>query len=298
MFATCRVLVLALLVSGGADAACPPAGQTKESLQALKAVQWRVAGAGAGAARERLALGLLDCLADPDPQLRDEIAFDALSAWMRGAELSAGALHEIRTRLLVVLAEPAEGAGFRQPFAALVLAEVARVDRLRPFLQADERAALVQHGARYVAGVRDYRGHDAREGWRHGVAHGADLLLQLSLNPRLERDQGVALRDAIATQIMPAGEQFYRYGEADRLMAPVFYLGRRDWWQAQDWQAWFDALLARRTPGGATTEAGLAQRHNLSAFLSALYVALQEQADAAMKERLLPGLRKSLKALD
>jgi broad specificity phosphatase PhoE len=96
---------------------------------------------------------------------------------------------------------------------------------------------------------------------------------------------------------MPAGEQFYRYGEADRLMAPVFYLGRRDWWQAGDWQAWLDALLAQRKPGGATTETGLAQRHNLGAFLSALYVAVQEQADDAMKQRLLPGLRKALKAL-
>ena len=30
--------------------------------------------------------------------------------------------------------------------------------------------------------VRDYRGFDAKQGWRHGVAHGADLLLQLSRN--------------------------------------------------------------------------------------------------------------------
>ncbi len=298
MFAPCRVIVLVLLVGGSAHAACPPAGQTRESLQTLKAGQWRVAGDGAEADRARLSLGLLDCLADPDPQWRDEIAFEALSAWMRGAALSTTTLQEIRTRLLAVLAEPADAAGFRQPFAALVLAEIARVDRLQPFLSADERAALIERAARYLAGVRDYRGHDAREGWRHGVAHGADLILQLSLNPRLERAQGEALREAIATQVMPAGEQFYRYGEPDRLLAPVFYLGRRGWWQASDWQTWFDALLARRVPGGAATEARLAEHHNLGGFLSALYVAVQEQGDDAMKERLLPGLRKSLKALD
>jgi Protein of unknown function (DUF2785) len=292
-----RILVLALLIGSGAQAACPPAGQTRESLQALKAAQWRLAGEGAEAAREALSLGLLDCLADPDPLLRDAIAFEALSAWMRARQLSVATLQEIRARLMAVLAEPPDAAGFRQPFAALALAEVARVDRLQPFLAADERAALVERGTRYLAGVRDYRGHDARDGWRHGVAHAADLMLQLSLNPQLQRAQAEAMLEAIAAQAMPAGEHFYRYGEPDRLMTPVFYLGRRGWWQAEDWQAWFDALIARRTPGGATTEAGLAQRHNLGAFLAALYVAVQEQADDAMKQRLLPGLRKALKAL-
>lgn len=290
------LLSLLWVAVGWAHAACPPEGQSKASLQALKAAQWRVAGSDAEAARPALALGLLDCLADADPVLRDELAFEALSTWMRAKALPAATLQTMRTRLQAVLAEPADGAGFRQPFAALVLAEIARVDRLGPFLSADERASLIDQGTRYLAGVRDYRGHDPRDGWRHGVAHGADLMLQLSLNPALERAQGEALLEAIASQVMPPGDHFYRHGEPGRLMTPVFYLGRRGWWQAQDWQAWFDAVLARRAPGGPTTDTTLAQRHNLGAFLSALYVALQEQGDDAMKQRLLPGLRKALKA--
>ena len=93
--ATRRILVLALLVAGGAHAACPPAGQTRESLQTLKAAQWRLTGGGAEAAREVLSLALLDCLADPDPLLRDEIAFEALSAWMRARQLSVATLQQI-----------------------------------------------------------------------------------------------------------------------------------------------------------------------------------------------------------
>ena len=290
------LLVLVLVALGWAHAACPPAGQSKDSLQALKAAQWRVASSDAETARQMLALELLDCLADADPVLRDEIAFEALSTWMRAKALPAATLQAMRTLLQSMLAEPADGAGFRQAFAALTLAEIARVDRLGLFLSADERASLIEQGTRYLSGVRDYRGHDARDGWRHGVAHGADLMLQLSLNPQLERAQGEALLKAIASQVMPAGDHFYRYGEPQRLMAPVFYLGRRGWWQVEDWQAWFDALLARRAPGSPATETTLAQRHNLSAFLSALYVTVQEQGDDAMKQRLLPGLRKALKA--
>lgn len=288
----------AAAVVRAAAPACPPAGHGLASLQALKAARWQLPGPDAAAARPALALALLDCLGDADPVLRDDLAFEALQAWMRAGQLDEATLRQIGQRLQAALAAPPDAAGFVQPFSALVLAEVARVDRLQPFLTPAERAALVAQAARYLAGVRDYRGFDAREGWRHGVAHGADLALQLSLNPALDRAMGETLRDAVATQVMPPGEQAWRYGEPDRLMAPVFYLGRRAWWSAADWQAWFDALAARRLRTGATTQAGLAQRHNLGAFLSALYVALQESPDAALRERLLPGLRAALRTLD
>ena len=266
-------------------------------MQALKSTQWRLPVAEPDAARQSLALELLDCLADPDPVLRDELAFEALSSWMRGKALTVPTLQAIRRRLSAILDGPADEAGFRQPFAALALAEVARVDRLQPFLSAPERAALVAVAAAYLAAVRDYRGHDTQQGWRHGVAHGADLALQLSLNPALQREQAETLLAAIASQVMPAGDHAYRYGEGERLMAPVFYLGRRAWWQADDWQRWFAALSARRGPSQPATPLTLARRHNLSLFLSALYVAVQENSDADLKARLLPGLRKALTEL-
>lgn len=281
-----------------ADSGCPPPGHTAQSLQQLKAAGWALAGPGAEAERHALALALLGCLGDADPQLRDALAFEALQAWMRASQIDAATLRRIGARLQAALAAPADAAGFVQPFSALVLAEVARVDRLQPFLTPAERAGLVDAAARYLAGVRDLRGFDPGEGWRHGVAHGADLALQLSLNPALDRVMGEALRQAVAAQVMPLGAHAWRHGEPDRLMAPVFYLGRRPWWSASDWQAWFDALAARRQRGGATTLIGLAQRHNLSAFLSALYVAVQESPDAAQRERLLPGLRAALRTLD
>ena len=277
-----------------AQAACPPAGHSRASLDALKAARWRVDDA---AVRQPLALGLADCLADPDPALRDGVAFEALQAWMRGRLLDTATVQALRTRLMATLAAPADGAGFAQPFAALVLAEVARVDRVQPYLDASGRAALVDAGTRYLAGVRDYRGFDAAEGWRHGVAHGADLMLQLSLNPQLQPAQAQALLDAIASQVMPGGAHFYRYGEPSRLAAPVFWLGRRDSLSAAQWQAWFDALTARQAPPDPATDAALAQRHNLGAFLSALYVSVQEQGDPAQRERLLPALRKALGAM-
>lgn len=287
-----------LLLAAPVLAACPPEGQSRATLQAAKAARWPAAAPGGEAARQALALALLDCLADPDPALRDGLAYEALQAWMRGRQLDTSTVREIGQRLLAVLDAPPDAAGFAQPFAALVLAEVARVDRLQPFLQADERAAMLAQSARYLAGVRDYRGFDAREGWRHGVAHGADLLLQWSLNPALTVAQAGLIRDAIAAQVMPAGEQAWRFGEPERLMAPVYYLARRPDASPADWQAWFEALAAQRERPAEPTPRSLAQRHNLGSFLSALYVAVQESPDARVRERLLAGLRAALRTLD
>lgn len=293
-------------VAAAAPAACPPAGQTQASLLALKARQWQ-AGPELQAAqdtqamrdgRQALALALVDCLADPDPVLRDDIAFGALQSWMRAGLLTEPTLHTLRTGLLATLAAPADAAGFRQPFAALVLAEVARVDRLQPFLAADERDALVAQAAAYLTGVRDRRGFDPVDGWRHGVAHGADLLLQLSLNPALRRAQALVMLQAIASQVQPAGEHAWHHGEPARLAAPVFHLARREWLQADDWQRWFEGLTLRPPGEAGVTPASLARRHNLQAFLTVLYTTVQESTAQEPRARLLPALRQALRAPD
>ena len=71
--------------------------------------------------------------------------------------------------------------GFRKPFAALVLSELAR----------------------------------------------ADLMLQLALNPALDKAQLDRMIAAVATQVTPPGEQFYVYGESARLARPVLYAALR-----------------------------------------------------------------------
>lgn len=290
-----------LCAAAPAGAACPPPGETLQSMQALRQARWQRPDLVAEAPRQALALALLDCLAEPDPLWRDELAFEALQAWMRAGRIDTTTLHSLRQRLLATLAAAPDAAGFVQPFAALVLAEVARVDRLQPWMSTEERQALVDGATRYLAGLRDHRGFDEREGWRHGVAHGADLLLQLSLNPQLQRAQAQALLAAIATQVMPPGDVAYRYGEPARLAAPVFYLARRELLAAEDWQRWLVSITARldKNPAARRTQAGLAQRHNLGAFLTDLYTTVQESPSAAeARARLLPGLRQALRELD
>jgi hypothetical protein len=289
------VAAFALLACGLAGAACPPGTSTKLALQILKQVEWKVADDNA---RQALALALLDCLASPDPELRDGVAFDAIAHWARAKALTPATLQSIRAALLPRLLPDADSNGFAQPFAALTLAEVVRADRVQPFLSDAERAELVAAATTYLTTLADYRGFDASEGWRHGVAHGADLLLQLSLNLALERAQLDALLAAVASQVMPATGHFYIYGEGERLMAPVFYVGRRGALSSAEWSAWFARLEARRPRPGRPTPASLAANHDLAAFLLPLYASLRESGTPEMQAQMLPGVTAALKALD
>ena len=290
-----RLFVLVLtggLFLNSASAACLPGGMPRNELLALKAAKWQVPD---DARRQQLALGMVYCLADPDPVLRDEIGFEALSAWMRGDKMTTATVQSLRTILLPRLAA-ADPQGVIRPFAALTLAEVARRDRLKPYLSSAERQELLTAAAAYLSGVRDYRGYDEQSGWRHGVAHGADLMLQLALNPALGKPAHETILAAIASQVLPAHS--YIYGEGERLMAPVFYLARRDTLTAAEWEAWLSRLLAARKPIPPVSQAALAQTHNLKQFLYPLYASLTLSQDAAQRERLLQAVTSALKALD
>ena len=296
---TLFAVALSVCAAGIARAACPPADWDTSALQRLRGAKFEGLDASS---REALARGLLDCLADPRPELRDEIAFEGLAAWMRAGALSSDTLRLLRRELSARLVAP-DAQGFSRPFAALALAEVARVDRLKAFLTADERGQLVDAATAYLRGVADHRGFDAVQGWRHGVAHGADLLLQLGLNPALSPAQLDAIVLAVASQVAPAGEHFYIYGEPERLARPIVYIARRATGpgDAAYWERWLVALCAPAPlpswDAALKTQADLARRHNTQAFVQVLYVMVRESADAQLQQRLLPGLVAALKAL-
>jgi Protein of unknown function (DUF2785) len=288
----CRPIA-ALCLAGAAHlaVACPPPQASREQLQALAVKGWQVAD---DAARESLALGLLPCLASPDPLLRDEFAFSALSRWMRGKLLSAETMRLIGQRSMAMMQAP-DTQGFAQPFAALTLAEVARADRMQSLWPADERRAVVAAAAKSLHETRDYRGFDVSDGWRHAVAHGADLLMQLSLNPVLDRGELDSMLAAVASQVLPSGH-FYVYGESERLARPVLFAARRQLHSAQEWNAWAARIADRALPtaGVVTTQGALANVHNAKAFLYVLYATLQEGSDTDLRTRLLPGVAAAL----
>jgi len=281
------LIVASAAIAPALAAACPAA-----ALRDAKAAKWEMTD---DARRQALALQSVACLSAPDPVERDELAFEALQAWMRSDKLTTATVESLRAALTSQLSAP-DANGFGRPFAALVLADVARVDRVKPYLAPGQRVQLVTAAASYLRNVRDYRGFDEQQGWRHGVAHAADLMLQLALNPALGRAEHDQMLAAIASQVAPPGEHFYQYGEGERLMAPIFYLSRRPTLQCSDWDAWFAALAAPVTgQPGRSEQSKLARRHNLNAFLQPLYVNISESKDEAQRNCIKPLLLRALR---
>src|SRR6185503_14749421 len=137
-------------------------------------------------------LALIACLGNPDPEIRDKVAFERLSTAMRGGDLDV----------------------------------------------------LVSTAATYLTTLTDYRAFNDREGFRHGVAHGADFALQLALNPAVTKPQLDRLLSAIATQITPKDPSVaYWAGEPDRLARAVLFIAQRKLHSDDEWRAWFAKVM-------------------------------------------------------
>jgi hypothetical protein len=286
------IAVLLALAAGPAAATCPPDGWTAGELKQLREGGFKLEDA---ARRDELALALVDCLGDADPDLRDGTGFEGLSRWMREKSLSPTTLATLRERLQYELnSPPPDDSGVRQPFVALVLSEVARTDRVDPWLSPVQRAALVADAAMFLSGVRDYRGFVDGEGWRHGVAHGSDLALQLVVNPAIDRGQVDTLLAAVRSQVVAADGHAYIHGEPGRLARVVYYAAQRDLHDKAHWEAW---LKEASSPGplgdwgkAFTSEAGLARLHDTRSFLQALLALTVRGEDAALRDRLQPAV--------
>jgi hypothetical protein len=299
-FAGAAILALAGIAVAPAAGAqtCPPAAMSRDQLLQLKSSEFTVEDAER---RHSLALDLVACLGSIDPTLRDGIAFEALAAWMRGKQLSPATVSAIRDQLLPQLApDYPDASGVQRPFAILVLAEIARVDRVEQFMTAPQLQQLIDAGTGYLQSVRDYRGFDEREGWRHGVAHASDLMLQLAVNPRATKAQLDQLLGAIATQVAPPATHFYIYGEGDRLAQAVFYIASRKLHSPDDWRKWFERVAAPAPLASwrdaYTSQRGLAKRHNTMAFLSTLHLYVRESG-AEFQALVLPSLVAAIKPL-
>lgn len=269
-----------------------PRGTSITQLKALKANDFVIED---DARREQLAQSLLPCLADLNPFLRDNIAFDAYTAWLRGNKLSLVTRQSMLVQLSAWM-DQSDKTGVRRPFAALVLSELARVDRISAYLSATERQNLLDIATKYLHTQRDYRGFDEKQGWRHGIAHGADLLMQLALNPALDKAQLDQILAAVRSQIAPSSGHFYIYGEPNRLARPIIMVAMRG--LHNDWAEWFKQVATSlpSQDNAAPSQQSLATKHNTQAFLLAMFASVRDSKNPQLSE-LAPAISTALAAL-
>lgn len=292
------VLLLSMGMVQVAAAACPPEGRTRQELIALQATGFAWA-KDAEPDLDTFAPRMVDCLGSSDPELREEIAYEALATWLRSGKLKKPALLAIEARLVEMLgAKEKDRDGFARSFAALTLAEVVKADRRKAFLKDEQVGELLLQASDYLENLNDYRGFDAKTGWRHGIAHGADLLNQLVMHPRIKVAGIERILSAVSNQVAPENGHFYIYGESERLALPIMYAAQRGGIGADDWREWFAEIAGIPEDGSLfDSQAGLARRHNMQALLLVLYVNVNESGDNALRESLLAPVTEMLKAL-
>lgn len=283
--ATGLILLLALVASHARAAEevaweCPFTHVDAQQLNAWKANAFQAEDA------DRSLRNLAACMGESNPFLRDEIGFAGLSAILRrGAGSDAGRKAVIE--FFIDRLDAPDPEGVAHPFAILGLAELARVDRMESYLSDAEFEGLVLTAAEYLTDIDDYRAFDDDHGWRHGVAHGADLALQIVLNPRTSTTQMLRLRSAVSIQIAPRAGPAYTHGEPRRLARPVLYMAIEGELGEQDWRDWF-ASVSDPAPmadwaDGYRSSAGLKRIHNLRAFALEVYAAARESERAELQ---------------
>ena len=221
-------------------------------------------------------LEFVPCLESPEPAIRDDYAYTLLAESLRAHQPTPESIRALRDQLIMrVTFADQDPLGIRGPFAMLALSEVARTDRVAPWMSSEERSALVQTAHDYLTGLSDYRGFSDAEGWRHGVAHAADLLMQLSLNPEISAADAVLILKAVGAKVAPADAPAYVFGEPDRLARPILFLARTDLVTGEMWDGFFAGLMPDvdepRWDAPYGSESGLIALHNTRSFAMSLY---------------------------
>lgn len=230
---------------------------------------------------------LLDALSSPDPVRRDEQAYPVLASWVLAGHLDAD-LTALGERTCQLLAHPEIQA---RTFAALILAVLIHRDTEAGTL--DTATVLRWRGefADWWLTEADLRGWDNQLGWLHAAAHGADVLGELGLSPRLDGDELTGLLDLACSRLLTPTGHVFAHQEDDRIALAIATILTRPELSAQAAIEWLNPVrrfLEAGRPGPVPAPAA-----NTIRTMRSLYLMTDRgfQPDPAEAGRLLPPYR-------
>ena len=192
-----------------------------------------------------LAHEVSELLASPDPELRDDLAYSILTAWIRAGKLSNADLIYLsdawRLNLKKNIGEAGNNSVLQRSFSALCLSEIAARDVKSPFLGPERYHDLLSDALTYLKEERDVRGYDAKIGWIHSTAHTADLIEALAENQALTTTEQDKILRGISERLETA-HVIYTHGEQDRLALAVMAIIERGDFQQETFTRWLKQM--------------------------------------------------------
>ncbi|MBW8752467.1 MAG: DUF2785 domain-containing protein [Propionibacteriales bacterium] len=216
-------------------------------------------------------------LGDPDPEVRDGIAFPTMATWIDEGvydDLLVGLGDGMCHGLDIGLGEVNTDSVFRRSFSALILTEC--IDRTT-------RAALggpnvvLRWGDKIMSWYsreRDLRGFVAGKGWAHAVAHGADALGALARSPVMGRLELTVILDVIADRLLTPTDAFFVCGEGDRLAFATMHLLRRNVLGIDVLEPWVARLATGAVGRGSIQRNPYLVAGNVQSYLRSLHLQL------------------------
>lgn len=196
---------------------------------------------------DEMTVELTTMLGDPDPDVRDGVAYPTLATWIEDGvydDLLTGLGDGMSVGLERGVGETGTDTVFTRSFSALVLAECVERDTRARLVPPD---LILRWGDRLMTWYlreRDLRGLVPGKGWAHAVAHGADALAALARSPHLQRNELTVLLDVLADRLLLPTEAVLTTGEADRIAITVAQVLRRDLLEMSLLEPWVARIAA------------------------------------------------------
>ena len=241
-----------------------------------------------------LALELTSCLASPNPELRDRIAYELLTYWLRNEKITDDTRRTLLKRLTTTMGQfppvDSDSAALARSFSALILSELMRSDSNQPFMTDLERQALLDAAVRSLGQEQEYRGLDSELGWVHPVAHMSDLLWRFALHSGTSDTQAAAILAGVRSKVAPTST-FYNFNESDRLARVITTMITRELLAPDTIVAWLASFeqpsSMQKWSDAFSSPQGMAELHNTKLFLRALADQIDgSQVDASISNSL------------
>lgn len=216
-------------------------------------------------------------LGDPDPDIRDGIAFPTLATWIDEGvydDLLVGLGDGMSHGLDFGLGLTQDDSVFRRSYAALVLTEC--IDRSTTADLAGAEVVL-RWGDRlmgWLARERDLRGFVEGKGWAHALAHGADGLAALARSPHVGRLELTVILDVIADRLLAETDAYWTCGEEDRLALATVQVLQRNVLDLDVLEPWVARVAAAAQERGSTRTNPFRVAGNVQAYLRSLHLQL------------------------
>jgi hypothetical protein len=214
------------------------------------------------------ASALLALLAQPQPQLRDDVAYETLARWLHHANRPDDATRRHMFGVLLQRMEQHAEVTARS-FAALTLKELMATDLSGALFTADEVSRAARANATGITRETDPRGFTTETGWVHVLAHQADLARILFRHPKLTDADAALLNSALIRRVQTQSTA-WEWGEDARIAHALAWAAQRPDSHAA-MRTWLEQLVAARNRfwQGPFARAGYVQLRAQTSVLAA-----------------------------